>query len=337
MFAKKTNRIITVLTLLAAAILLLSACGRAASGKVTATATEAASAEADAATEDASDESEPEAAAPAPATETSAEGDSPLDTPDQPTSPLGTAEQPDSPLPGPTEDQLAADAIFVAGSALLKEGDYAEAQALYDNALADGILQPRVFEGSGDVKLELRQYMAAIDDYSAGLELAETPELLTKRCSAGIYVNRFDESVDDCERALRLDRNQVDAYLALSELHFEDGKNAIARSLADSSLAITETGKAYHLKGIIDLAEQRWDDALKHLSLSIDLDPSSQETYWERGMLYLAMGESKKVIDDMYSILEVSSTKKHGDWMFRASSQIRLLTGEYPVSEQASD
>jgi tetratricopeptide (TPR) repeat protein len=211
---------------------------------------------------------------------------------------------------------------------LFESGQYESALALYTQALEDapGRAFWRAHAGRGNIYSAWRRFNEASDEYSRSLEYARTPVVLISRCNAYRLLHRYEMAFADCEEALQLEPNSADARIVLASIYLDQGASEEARKQVEvARTARPDSAEAFFMSAAVEMAEGNLQSTVEYLSQAIALDPSEPTYYWERGFLYLSLGEVEKARADLKSVLDVGDPVLHGEVMLRAGTQLQIL------------
>jgi tetratricopeptide (TPR) repeat protein len=194
--------------------------------------------------------------------------------------------------------------------------------ALLGRARVGFILNPRI-DISGDLQsaiendpaygeayLELAKYLIAEkEDATVILELFDNKEILLNnnpefyllRAKAKLDIGDSKGALDDALLANELDITILDSYLVLGEAYLvNEMPDEALKSLLlfgryedENPFHLALLGWAYH--GNAD-----YDSAFKSYKNSLDLDPEQFDAHLYRGQTFLAIGETKDAINDLY-------------------------------------
>ena len=139
------------------------------------------------------------------------------------------------------------------------------------------------------------------------------------------YEGRFDEAIEECNKAIELDPNLPDGY----------GIRAwIYNQMEQYDLAIPDFTKALELDPsyVSDYADRAWayvhtgqfDLAIADCNTAIELDPDLARAYMSRGMAYKAQGKKAEAIADLEKFISLSDNP---EYIELARSEIEELSG----------
>lgn len=208
---------------------------------------------------------------------------------------------------------------------LLDQGDYAQAIAAYDSAIAAGDNLAVAYANRCYAHSALDENDAAVADCSEALKLTpDDPEILNNRGVAYLSLRKYDEGLADFSAALKLRpdypeamANRGRAYLEKKDfqLAVDELTKAIALK-ADLAEAFGNRGQAY--EGLAE-ADKALDDYAEAIRLSQDL-----QAYFNRAMLEMTLGRFDDAYEDFKAIVDRS---KDDDSYLRyvAQQQVNFL------------
>jgi tetratricopeptide (TPR) repeat protein len=207
----------------------------------------------------------------------------------------------------------------------LKQGDFVQAIAAYDGAIAAGDNVAVAYANRCYAHSALDENDAAVADCSEALKLTpDDPEILNNRGVAYLSLRKYDEAMADFSAALKLRpdypeamANRGRAYLEKKDfqLAVDELTKAIALK-ADLAEAYGNRGQAY--EGLAE-ADKALEDYGKAISLSQDL-----QAYFNRAMLEMTLGRFDESYGDFKAIVDRS---KDDDSYLRyvAQQQVNFL------------
>ena len=174
----------------------------------------------------------------------------------------------DSALAEPTLDAFG---WFLRGSAAYEAGQYTEALAAYDRALALRPDDPNALNNRGIALRNLGRYDEALADYDRALALGpDHPDTLNNRGIALNYLKRHDEALADLDRALALRPDHPDTLnnrgIALNYLKRHD------EALADLDRALAlrpDDPNALYNRGCVLALTMKPDEAMAAIEAAI--------------------------------------------------------------------
>lgn len=115
-------------------------------------------------------------------------------------------------------------------------GRAAEAVAIAEATIARGTVDRGLLRALGGARLLLRNYAGAADAFEIALRIEPHADTYAYLAGAYLYLDRFDEAVAACERALELDPTHAVATFHRGIARFSQG--AFAAALADFERAV---------------------------------------------------------------------------------------------------
>ncbi len=226
------------------------------------------------------------------------------------------------------------------------KGDYREAIADLDRAIALGDTSAIAFSNRGFAYRGLGDNKAALDDLQQAL--TRDPECLPALCNLAelrCALGEFEKAIDDCTRAIELSRydstlfnNRGMAWSGLTEfdkaikdldqaieLDPENGTayhnrasaqyalGAIDRAKLDGVMAVEfvpENPQAWSNLGVFSLATGDLKQSLEYLTKAIRLAPDSGLAYFNRGVSYAHLGDEANAIADFREAIRIDRALK---------------------------
>jgi tetratricopeptide (TPR) repeat protein len=161
--------------------------------------------------------------------------------------------------------------------------------------------QAKDLEARGFVQSLRQAYAAALNDYSAGLELEPTnPLLLVNRAAAYMEMRNLPAAMADYEKL-----TQTHPDFAFG--HRVRGRALIVQKQFDQAIAAIETAirldpelpQSYVERGRAYLGKKSYDLALADFDKAVDMNPALVSAHYNRGLLYLDRRDYDKAIADL--------------------------------------
>ncbi|MBX3001312.1 MAG: tetratricopeptide repeat protein [Caldilineaceae bacterium] len=220
--------------------------------------------------------------------------------------------------------------ILTTSDQLFEAGEYEEAFASYSQAIeiGQGNLLWRAHTGRGNIYSAWRRQPEALEEYNRSLTYARTPITLVSRCNVHRLLHNYEQAIADCDEAASLDPDNPEIPVVLGSLFLDQGQLEEARQEIERAQILDPLlAQAPYVLSLIDLAEGSGQQAVDNLTRAIELSPDSAFFYWERGFLYLGLGEIEKARADMEMVLTVGDPRHDGDTMLKAGTQLQFLQG----------
>ncbi|EFJ34002.1 hypothetical protein SELMODRAFT_406354 [Selaginella moellendorffii] len=170
----------------------------------------------------------------------------------------------------------------------------------------------------GNELFKAREYIASLDAYSLSLELfSNSATTFANRAAVQVKLNRWDDAVADCSKALELDPNHVKVY-NISD--FE-----LTRTMPSQEQALLRRGVAY-------LEIGRPEAALRDLTAAFDLDSSCKEASTLKEKAERAVRKKQKDDDKLAdSCKRISIEEVGGEDESRSSSALLEMESRTPA------
>jgi tetratricopeptide (TPR) repeat protein len=197
------------------------------------------------------------------------------------------------------------------GREALLAGNLDEAIRLFTRAMTSGGLtaknQAITLNLRANAYLERGQTEVALDDANESLRLGETLE--TRFTRAKIYVAqfRFDDAIDDLNRAVEMGGQAADVYALRGHAKLYAGHATEAVADLDQSLKIVpDYSFAFRTRGHAFMNLGQDDKAIADETRAIALDPKDMEAHWLRAYAYrYRKKELAKAIADYTEALRI--------------------------------
>lgn len=145
-------------------------------------------------------------------------------------------------------------------------------------------------------------------------------QLLTNLSACAIYTQRFDEAEWALNKILDIDKKNIMGLtnLGLCKSEKQDYKGAIRcynRSLRIQldAYPLNNRGYAYYMLG-------KYDEALKDINLSLQLDASNSYAYKNRALVYFKLQKSE-ACNDLQTAIDKGFTKMYGDEVLKLQQE----------------
>lgn len=183
------------------------------------------------------------------------------------------------------------DALVNRGSAYVLQGKFNDALQDFNHALEFEKKHPEIYNLRGEIFLLNNMHNEAIRDFTAAI-------ILNPMCSDA-YLNRAkaysekgmqDEADTDFDQAIKVDPDKFSNYadLAGSESLFDD-----------ESTSNKEAAAQYVKKGIVDLKNEKYYEAIENFTQALGLSPDNAQTYINRAQAYIELGQPDESMVDL--------------------------------------
>lgn len=176
-------------------------------------------------------------------------------------------------------------------------------------------LQLTLLINRGTVKLGIRDFEGAYDDFMAALRIDSLEVgVLNNLAAVCDEVGRGDETIPYLQKILAIDSTFIGAYANIGYKYQEMGDHKTAIEYYNKVLALEPeeplgySNRAYNRYKLGDHA-----GALSDINRSIDLYPGNSYAYRVRALIYLAQKDKAKACTDLEEALRQGFTKSYGD------------------------
>ena len=185
------------------------------------------------------------------------------------------------------------------GESYFAKGDFENALKDCNEAVRIDSDNPRYFFTRGNVLLNLENCEDAISNYDQSIAIAPDADVYDYRGRANWLLGNLELAMNDFDKAIELNPEQVSAYIYRGIIHTSLGNLKDAIEDFQSALGI----EADDYAALINLAiayrnMKNFDAAISSLDQAINLYPNELEAYYHRGILSQFRGEYIEALDD---------------------------------------
>ena len=181
------------------------------------------------------------------------------------------------------------------GKALHQQGNFAEAQVIYEQILK---IQPDHFDALqllGVLFAQIKKYSQAVEFLSKALEI--NPNHAVAYSNRGIALKelkRFDEALASYDQAIAINTGYLDAYSNRGNVLQELKRFDEALASYDQAIKINpDYAEAYYNRGVILQEFKRLDEALNSYDQAIKINPDYTNAHWNASICNLIRGNFK--------------------------------------------
>ncbi|MCB9356519.1 MAG: tetratricopeptide repeat protein [Saprospiraceae bacterium] len=195
------------------------------------------------------------------------------------------------------------------GQAYLQQRQIPQALEDFNQAIAAGIVTPKLYLNRGKCLVMLNRPQEAIPDLTRSIELEpKSAETFYFRANARDKTGDLNGALEDYSQANRLRPGYVEALVNRGILMYEAGR--FEEAAADYTAALgASTGNVHPMilvnraNAYLQIAE--YAKALEDASRAIDLNPQYGRAYHTRGAIYLKMGQQGKAQADLVKAQQI--------------------------------
>ncbi len=228
------------------------------------------------------------------------------------------------------EGALAIDSCFVEalnnwGTALYRQKDYAHAAERYTQALNCNPQYLSALLNRANTWFGLKQYARSLTDAQQAANINDTLPAYLLSGMACVALGKYDDAKRYFKRAIAADPEQVEAKVNLAVVLYYLAEYDNAESILQELLQKNATeAEAWNTMGMIALARERWDEALKYFEESIRLSRNAHYLN-NRGFARLMKGEPDKALEDINAGMVLDPQNA---WAYRNKGIYYLLAGD---------
>ena len=128
-----------------------------------------------------------------------------------------------------------------------------------------------------------------------------------KRGAAYIQKGEYEKAIEDCTKAVELNRAHANAYINRGIAYDKKGDHDLAIADYTKGLELDPDNMfAYHNRGIAYINENDHDKAIEDFNKILERDPANAEIHLFRGFAYSLKGEQNKAIADFTKALKLN-------------------------------
>lgn len=202
------------------------------------------------------------------------------------------------------------------GNDLVKLNDYKGALDKYNEALVMLPSYTAALDGKANVLILMSDYKGASKIVDEGIR--NNPDFAAYYLTRGkinVFKEKFDDAIDDFNRALDLNQSGKDKELenmvyvnrgAAYQKIFENDK-----ALADYSKAIEmnpNNPNVYMYRGSLYYQNSDFASAITDFDMVIEIDENNHFAYYNRGMAYFKLNENDKGCQDFHKACQLGNT-----------------------------
>jgi protein O-mannosyl-transferase len=179
---------------------------------------------------------------------------------------------------------------------------------LWDNVIDQHKNVYKAYYNRGVYYIKEKRYDEAIDDFNKAIELnPEYAEAYNNRGNVFVNKKRNDEALNDFNMAIKLNAKNASAYYNRGIILA--GKNRNGEAIKDFTKAIElkpDYARAYNNRGITYVSDKRNDKAIYDFTKAIELKPDFSEAYNNRGFIFFNEKRNVEAIRDFNKAIELN-------------------------------
>ncbi|XP_024534367.1 small glutamine-rich tetratricopeptide repeat-containing protein alpha-like isoform X1 [Selaginella moellendorffii] len=145
-------------------------------------------------------------------------------------------------------------------------GDFDYAEALFSELLSEDDTNASVWSNRGNVRVSLKKYQQALEDYTKAVILAPgAPVPLLNRAIANEALGNYGDAIADCEAAIKIDPREYAAWYNLGNVDVRVKNYAAAASAYERAATLAPGIAGYRFKQALVLFQLDQVQAAKKL------------------------------------------------------------------------
>lgn len=171
----------------------------------------------------------------------------------------------------------------------------------------------------GVVNEYTEKYQKAIDFYKEAMEKEASPITAFRIASCYSEIGNYDQAINYCEQAIRLDSTDYRYPMMLASLMDNSGHSDEGISLLNNIIAsYPDYDFAYYQRGWIKDHSGDIDGAIEDYTMATTLSPDYAYAYMNRGVLWRLKGETDNAKKDFEKVVELDSIPEKAECSFYA-------------------
>jgi tetratricopeptide (TPR) repeat protein len=129
------------------------------------------------------------------------------------------------------------------------------------------------------------------------------------------------KALEILQQAVEDDAADATVYALMSVLLYETGEPEAADRAMKEALALApDSTGVYYARGLINLGEERYDEAVEDFTRLLDRFPDDQALLLQRAEAYVAMGDYSQAIDDYNRLIDLTPYDNYQYYMMRGNA-----------------
>ena len=160
---------------------------------------------------------------------------------------------------------------------------------------------------ANDEEDALAQIEKMVDVGNPNLTKAELAEQYLQRGNAYFNLKEYESAIEDYEKTIELNPENVAAYFNRGILYFEQGKYELAIKDYEKAIQLNPDFKTYNNRGVSYSTLGKYNLAIQDYTKSIELNPEDVFAYGNRGKIYDELEKNDLAIQDYTKAIELNS------------------------------
>ena len=200
---------------------------------------------------------------------------------------------------------------FHKGTAILYLGNnYELAVENFDKAIELDATNAETYFLRGDAQARLKNFIAALEDFTKTLELKPEEKIYKKRGEVYLQIFENEKAIADFEKLLEISAENKFAYKSLAIAYANLKNKKLALENFNKFVEVSGEENFYKELGEINLALCEYESAIENFSKHIELNKYTLESYYLRGRSYfeqknfaLALADFEEYISTLYEVM----------------------------------
>ena len=218
-----------------------------------------------------------------------------------------------------------AGALYNLGLVMLRQKDFANAQAQFNLLLQTHQQNPTIWNGLGVANVNLGRVDEAISNYRHALELDPNyADAFANLGAALLARGKYDEAIEMCEKALRLRPDLAETHLNLGAALLAQGKYDEAIEMCEKALRLRpDLAETHAGLGVALWNRGRADESISHNRKALELNPDLLDSRLSLGLALFTKGNYDEAIAHLEYVLRLNPQHEVAQKFLLAAKQKR--------------
>jgi len=184
--------------------------------------------------------------------------------------------------------------------------DYTKCLSKVNDALDKKRIYPEAQQLKVNALMKLEKYNEALENAKEALRYRESDINYFNYGKVNEMVGLWDEAATGYEKAIRKNKNFLDAYSALANLQRERKNLTGAMETINKALKINQNyPDGYRVRSLIYADQLKYSEAINDVSTILLMQPENKEMYFLRGKYYQGYAQHMNAITDFTKVISL--------------------------------
>jgi tetratricopeptide (TPR) repeat protein len=196
------------------------------------------------------------------------------------------------------------------GLVALNRNNYEEAKKHFLKALTIDSKETLSLYYLACIELELGCHQQSIDFATRGIKICPNDiDYYLIRISSFIELTKFDKALDDCDKVLSIEKDNISVLSTKGQILIEQGEFINAIDIYDDLMNIVEDSdktEILYTRGCLLFEVENYDAAISDFSSILEILPENCDAYFQRGATYLELESFSKALSDFSKAIQLN-------------------------------